>query len=145
MYAYLSKFFHRHIHRFGISLYERTAAGRTRFVEHYAVDSVVFYPHALHVLAAYVQDKVHSRQEFFGSFIMGHGFYYAVICVETRLYQSLSVSCNCGVGYISAFRNKIVDFFKHLLGGSQRVSLIASVKTVQKFFIPVDEGGLSRS
>ena len=74
-----------HIHRLGVSLDKRSAAGRACFVEHNIIDRTVFDLDTFHVLSADVQDKIHIRQEGSGRLIMSDGLNLTVVGAESRL------------------------------------------------------------
>ena len=58
------------------------------------MDGTVTDAHAFHVLTAYVQYEIHSRQELLGSLIVGHGLNETVIHPESGHDKSLAVACD---------------------------------------------------
>ena len=64
---------------------EGTAAGRTGFVELYAVHGAVFDLDAFHVLAADVQNAVYIRIKEGCGVVMGDGLHLALVQHQGRL------------------------------------------------------------
>ena len=95
---FLCKIRNAHIHRLGVSLDKRSAAGRACFVEHNIIDRTVFDLDTFHVLSADVQDKIHIRQEGSGRLIMSDGLNLTVVGAESRLDEMFAVARGDGIG-----------------------------------------------
>ncbi len=80
--------------RVGKRLQERAAAGGARFVEEYVVYCPAAYLEALHVLPAYVYDKVDVRAEKLRGCKVRDSFNYAAVYAESVFKELLAVPRN---------------------------------------------------
>ena len=134
-----------HVYRLGVRFNKGATSRRACLVEHDIIDSPIFYPHALHVLTAYIQDKIHARQKFFRSLIMSHGLYLAQISLESCLYQPFPIARRCHIGYMSLRRKERIKLLEHVHSSIQRFSLIACIVGVKQILVLVDESRFSGS
>ena len=141
---FLCKIGNTHINRLGICLYERTAAGRARFVEHNAVNRSVSYLHTFHILSADIENKIYTRQEFFSRLIMRHRLYFAIISSDSSFYEAFTITRNRYFLYISAFRYLWVKLAQHHKRRIDRLAVVTAVKRIKQIFFTVYKRSLCR-
>ena len=84
------------IQRFCKGFNKGTAAGRTGFIQLYAVHGLILDLNAFHVLSADVQNAVHLRIKECGSVIMCYGLHFAVIQKKSGFHQRFAIAGRTG-------------------------------------------------
>ena len=114
------------------SLNERTTTGRTCLIELYAVHSLILDFNTFHILAADIQNTVHRRFEKCCCIVMSNRFYFSFVQHKCCFNQGFSVTSRTGMGNPGILRQQGIDFLHGTDGGSQRTSVIITVKGVEQ-------------
>ena len=93
-------------------LYERAAARRTCFVQHNAVNGIIFYLETLYILSADVYDKINIGTEISRRLVMRDCLNYTVVNAQSRLDKFLTVACYSRSPYIQLFACESVNIFQ---------------------------------
>ena len=133
---------HVHVHGHGEALDKATATRRAGLVEHDVLDDAVLDAQALHVLAAYVQNKLDAGQECLGAAQVRNGLDLAGIGLEGLDEQRLAVARGGHVADGAAGRDVIVEIGHDDLGRAQDVAVVVAVPGVQQLAVLAHERGL---
>ena len=142
------EFAHGQVQAGGEAFDEGAAAGRAGFVEHDRVEHAVAHLHALHVLAADVQDELDVGQEFLGTAQVGDRFDLARIDAQGFEQEALAVAGHRGVADLHGRRAVFVgrqvgvELADALLGGFEHVAAVVGVVGPQELGVFGDEGHL---
>ena len=145
MKGFLSEFWNLQVHRLGIGLDKGSAARRTSLVQHDVADGSVLDLHALHILAADVQNEGYAGQELFRTLVVSHRFDFAGIDPVSGADQSLAVAGYHRPSYICFFRKLPVHFRQNVPNYRERIALVALIMLKDQFLVPVDESRLGGS
>ena len=130
------------IQRFCESFDEGTAAGRTCFVQQYAVDDAILDTDTFHILTTDVQNEVYIRFEELRCFIVGNGFDVAQVHHQCFFDEAFAVTGYAGIADGHAFRHQVVHFIQTLHNHFQRVAFVACVEGIKQVTLFADQSHL---
>ena len=138
----LREFLNRQAHGHGEGLQERAAAGRAGFVDGDRVDDAVSDGQIFHILAADVDDGGDAGADHFGTTIVGHGLYHALVQVQAGGDEAFAVTGGAGACDPCAFGQLGLDLLDDVDGGGQRAAFVVGVAGPDDFTVVIDERGL---
>ena len=140
--GYAGELFDVHAQGLGKGVQEGAAAGRAGFVQKDVIYGAVLDAAAFHILAADIQNGGDVGKEMPGTPVVGHGFYFAHIRLESPLDEFFAVAGHAGTGNDSPLGQFAVEVGKNLSGTGQGRAFVAAVIFVQNAAFLIQKHGL---